>query len=73
LNLYGNSIDDEYDSGRVDDISDYGVSLAVDLADWLAAGVAYSRFKRDSNDPDAVYDDDIITVFLTGRRPYVGQ
>lgn len=63
---YYNRTSDEFDSGRKDDISDYGVGLDYSLRRWLSLGVQYSVIERDSNVPGNDYDDEVISLFLSG-------
>lgn len=64
---YYNQTNDEFESGREDDITDYGVGLDYSLRRWLSIGAQYSVVERDSNVPGNDYEDEIISLFLNGN------
>lgn len=63
---YLNHTNDDYESGRNDNIKDYGVGLDYSFRRWLALGAKYSRVERNSNLPGEDYTDNIFTVYLNG-------
>jgi polysaccharide biosynthesis protein VpsM len=64
---YYNLTDDEFDSGRNDDITDYGVGLDYSLRRWLSVGAQYSVIERESNIPGFDYEDEVVSLFLNGN------
>ena len=64
---YVNHTNDDYESGRNDNIMDYGVGLDYSLRRWLSLGAQYSRVKRDSNIPGEDYTDNIFSIYLNGN------
>jgi hypothetical protein len=64
---YVNQTDDEFDSGRRDEILDYGVGLDYSLRRWLSVGAQYSVIERDSNQPGNDFEDEIISLYLNGN------
>lgn len=64
---YYNQTNDEFESDREDDITDYGVGLDYSLRRWLSIGAQYSVVERDSNVPGNDYEDEIISLFLNGN------
>jgi len=63
---YYNMTNDDYESGRNDDITDYGVGLDYSLRRWLSVGAQYSVIERDSNVPGEDYEDEVISLYLNG-------
>jgi hypothetical protein len=63
---YYNRTNDEFQSGRMDDINDYGIALEYSLRRWLSIGTQYSVVERDSNVPGNDYEDEIFSLFLSG-------
>lgn len=63
---YINQTDDEFETGRMDEILDYGVGLDYSLRRWLSIGAQYSVIERDSNVPGNDYEDEILSLFLNG-------
>jgi len=63
---YYNETNDDFDSGRKDDITDYGVGVDYSLRRWLSVGAQYSVVERDSNIAGNDYEDEIISLFLNG-------
>lgn len=70
---YYNKTNDEFDSGREDDIRDYGLGLGYSLRRWLSVGAQYSVIERDSNIPGNDYDDQIISLYLNGNFDIVDR
>lgn len=64
---YVNHTDDEFESGRKDDILDYGVGLDYSFRRWLSLGAQYGVVERDSNVPAADYEDEVISIYLNGN------
>jgi len=64
---YINETNDEYESGRQDEILDYGLGLNYALLRWLSVGAQYSVIERDSNIPGNDYEDEIISLLLNGN------
>lgn len=64
---YYNLTNDEFASGRQDDITDYGVGLDYSLRRWLSVGAQYSVVERESNVPGNDFEDEIISLFLNGN------
>lgn len=64
---YYNMTDDEFDSGREDEITDYGLGVDYALLRWLSVGAQYSVIERDSNIPGNDFEDEIISLFLNGN------
>lgn len=64
---YYNMTDDEFDSGRQDEITDYGLGVDYSLRRWLSVGAQYSVIERDSNVPGNNYEDEIVSLFLNGN------
>ncbi len=62
-----NHTNDDYESGRNDDIMDYGAGLDYSLRRWLSLGAQYSRVKRNSNLPGEDYTDNIFSIYLNGN------
>ena len=57
LGLYAKFIDDEYNTGRVDEFTDYGITLDYAWRPWLSGGLFYGQVERESNIPNVAYDD----------------
>lgn len=56
-----NWIEDDYpETTRLDKSRDWAIGLDYTVTDWLTLGFQYGRTNRDSNVPDAVYDDEYI-------------
>lgn len=70
---YYNQTNDEFESGREDDITDYGLRLDYSLRRWLSLGVQYSVVERDSSAPGNNYEDEIISLFLNGNFELVNR
>ncbi|MGA8260664.1 MAG: outer membrane beta-barrel protein [Arenicellales bacterium] len=64
--VYANNTKDHYDSGRRDELWDYGVGLDYSLRRWLSIGAQYSRITRDSNLAGENYNDQVISLYLNG-------
>ncbi len=56
--------EDELDDGRVDDLTDYGISLGYSAFTWASIGLAYSHIERESNRAVENYEDDVLSLFL---------
>lgn len=50
-------IDDDYSTGRVDEFTDFGVTLNYAFRSWLTAGLFYGQIERDSNIDNVAYED----------------
>jgi hypothetical protein len=60
-----NRINDDYpETGRADTINDWALGLDYAVADWLSVGLRYGQTGRDSNVPEAVYDDEYIGLTI---------
>ena len=55
--LYAKTIDDEFNNGRIDEFTDYGLNVDYIFRKWLTLGVYYGRIERESNQPDIPYTD----------------
>jgi len=64
---YVNRTDDEFDSGREDEITDYGFGLDYAFRRWLSFGVDYSVVERESNIPGNDFDDEILSLNINGN------
>ncbi len=64
---YYNMTDDEFESGREDEITDYGLGLDYSLRRWLSIGAQYSVVERESNVPGNDYSDEILSLFINGN------
>lgn len=64
---YYNKTNDEFESGRDDDITDYGLGLDYAWRRWLSLGAQYSVIERDSNVPGNDYEDEIFSLFVSGN------
>lgn len=64
---YYNKTNDEFDSGRDDDITDYGLGVDYALRRWLSVGAQYSVIERTSNIPGNDFEDEIVSLFLNGN------
>ena len=68
VGAFGQWINDQFSEGREDDYSSYGVNLVYDMTSWLDVGAGWSRTERSSSLPEADYEDDVISFFVTARR-----
>lgn len=73
--FYNHFEDDYTETGRLDTTHDWQVGLDYAVTNWLTLGLHYGQTDRDSNVPEAVYDDEYIgltiglqTQFGTGAR-----
>lgn len=57
FSLYGKLIDDEFESGRVDDFVDVGFNIDYSFRRWLELGLYYGEIERRSNYDNIDYDD----------------
>jgi len=64
---YINQTNDEFESGRRDEILDYGVGLDYAFRRWLSLGARYSVIERDSNVPGNDFDDEVLSLLLNGN------
>lgn len=64
---YYNITNDEFESGREDQITDYGLGLDYSLRRWLSIGAQFSVVERDSNVPGNDYTDEILSLFINGN------
>lgn len=63
---YFNHTDDEFDSGREDEIQDYGIGFDYALLRWLSVGARYGHIERESNDPLAEFEEEFVKLTLRG-------
>lgn len=61
---YYNNIDDDFSSGRIDETEDYGLGFVYHPRRWMGIGLRYGTSERESNRPDANYEDDYYEIFL---------
>lgn len=68
-NVFGyiNNTQDEFDSGREDEIVDYGVGVDYAIRRWLSMGVKYSIIDRDSTDPGSEFKDKLLSLTVNGN------
>ncbi len=66
LTAYVNKTDDEFDDGRDDDISDFGIGLSYKFNKWLSFGARYATIDRDSDDPEANYEENLFSLSVRG-------
>lgn len=64
---YYNMTNDDFESGREDEISDYGLGLDYSLRRWLSIGAQYSVVERDSNIPGNDFTDKVLSLFINGN------
>ena len=64
---YLNNTKDHYNSGRRDELWDYGLGLDYSFRRWLSVGAQYTILNRKSNVPGENYDDRIISLYLNGK------
>lgn len=64
---YINQTDDEFQSGRRDEILDYGFGLSYSFRRWLSLGAQYSIIERESNVPGNDYEDEVLSLLLNGN------
>lgn len=64
---YINHTDDEFESGRQDEILDYGFGLTYSFRQWLSLGAQYSIIERESNVPGNDYEDEVLSLLLNGN------
>jgi len=70
FNVYSKWIDDDYDTGREDQFSDWGIGLDYAWKRWLTAGVYYGEIERDSTRANVDYEDSYIGLrFRSDLRP----
>ncbi len=55
--------DDEFPSGRQDEITDYGIAFDYSLARWISLGLSWNSIDRTSTDPTNEYEDEIFSIF----------
>ena len=55
--LYAKKIDDEFNNGRNDEFTDYGINLDYIFRKWLTFGFYYGQIERESNQIDIPYTD----------------
>jgi len=68
FNAYAHWVNDDFNDGRTDDYTSYGVSAVYDVTRWLDVGAGWGRTERNSDDPLYNYTDDIVSLFLTAHR-----
>jgi len=64
---YINETNDDYASGRRDEILDYGLGVNYSFRRWLSLGAEYSIIERDSNIPGNDYEDEVLSLLLNGN------
>lgn len=62
--FYNHFEDDYAETGRLDTTHDWGVGLDYAMTDWFSIGVRYGQSDRDSNVPEAVYEDEYIGLTI---------
>ena len=55
--VYAKWIDDQYNTGRVDEFTDYGLTVDYAWRAWLTAGLFMGQIDRESNVSNVAYDD----------------
>lgn len=72
FNIYGKIIDDEFNNGREDQFTDWGLGLDYHWRKWLSAGVFYGELDRESNFEGIDFDDTFIGIRLrSDLRPFL--
>jgi hypothetical protein len=56
--------EDDFTNGRIDDVTDYGISLGFSVAEWMNLGIGYGIAERDSNDNAFDFDDEVYSIFV---------
>lgn len=62
--IYAKKIDDDFNTGRNDEFTDYGINLDYIFRKWLTLGLYYGQIERESNDIDIPYTDKYYGVRL---------
>ncbi|MFC1664417.1 outer membrane beta-barrel protein [Pseudomonadota bacterium] len=62
---HANKINDDFDDGREDDIEDYSIGVNYNWLRWLSIFARYGVTSRDSNLPEAIWDDEYISIGVT--------
>jgi hypothetical protein len=57
LGVFYKWIDDTYNNGRIDDFTDFGITLDYAVRSWLTAGLYYGEIERGSNIDNVAYSD----------------
>ncbi len=65
--VYLNQTRDKFSDGRRDTLKDYGAGLDYAFRSWLTFGGSYGRFERDSNFPEAEFEDRIFSLYVRFR------
>jgi hypothetical protein len=67
MTLWARAGVNEFSNDRQDDLTDWGLRLGYQAADWLAFGAGYSQLKRESNTPDGDFSDSVLQLTLEIR------
>lgn len=68
VNAFADRIQDEFSSGRKDNIVNYGVGVGYNMLMWLDLAARYARAKRTSDFEDANYEDELFVLSMTATR-----
>ena len=72
LTAFYNDTRNNYDVIRKDKIKDYGIGLDYNFREWLNLGAQYGVFERESNRPEANFEDKIFSL-QAKLTPRLGQ
>lgn len=72
LTAFYNDTRNNYTVIRKDKIKDYGIGLDYDFRQWLNIGAQYGVFERESNTPEANFEDKIFSI-RARFSPRLGQ
>ncbi|MGI9319000.1 MAG: outer membrane beta-barrel protein [bacterium] len=61
---YLNYIEDDLINVRQDEITDFGIGLFYNIRRWLQIGATWARTERESTDPEATYDSELLSLSL---------
>ncbi len=61
-------IDDQFSTGRNDDITNYGLGLAYRMLSWLDLGLNWTHTERDSDFVGVDFEEDVISFTATAAR-----
>jgi len=75
FNIYGKIIEDDYNSGRIDEFTDWGLGLDYRWRDWLGLGIYYGEVERESTLQGIDFEDNFIGLRLRSdlRRFFGGR
>ncbi len=69
LNAFANLGNDEFGSGRDEDIFDTAIGLIYAIRPWVSLSGMIGHVERSSNDPLVEYDAEYASLYVTFRRP----